>query len=81
MLREQELSDKARDLEEMNAALRVLLKKRDDDKIEVEEKIQLNVKELIEPYLDNLKKTPLTDRQTTLLGIIATNLAEIVSAI
>ena len=46
LLREQELEDKVRDLEDMNAALRVLLKKRDDDKIEVEEKIQLNVKEL-----------------------------------
>jgi PAS domain S-box-containing protein len=79
LLREQELRHKARDLEEMNAALRVLLNKRDDDRIEVEEKIQLNVKELIEPFLDNLKKTPLTDRQTTLLDIIATNLAEIVS--
>jgi len=79
LLREQELKDKAHDLEEMNAALRVLLNKRDDDKIEIEEKIQLNVKELIQPYLDNLKDTPLTTRQTTLLGIIATNLAEIIS--
>jgi len=79
LLRERELEDKASDLEDMNAALRVLLNKRDGDKVEVEEKIQLNVKELIEPYLDNLKETPLTARQTTLLDIIATNLAEIVS--
>jgi DNA-binding CsgD family transcriptional regulator len=79
LLREQELRDKAHDLEEMNTALRVLLKKRDDDKVEVEEKIQFNVKELIEPYLNNLKETSLTDRQKTLLGIITTNLAEIIS--
>jgi PAS domain S-box-containing protein len=79
LLREQELKDKALDLEEMNAALRVLLKKRDVDRAEVEEKIQLNVRELVEPYLDNLKKTPLTARQTTLLDIIATNMDEIIS--
>ena len=79
MVRERELGDKTHDLEEMNAALRVLLKKREDDRIELEEKIQLNVKELIEPYMDNLQKTPLSTRQTTLLGIIAANLAEIIS--
>ena len=79
LARERELEDKTHDLEEMNAALRVLLKKREDDRIELEEKIQLNVKELIEPYMDNLQKTPLSARQTTLLGIIAANLAEIIS--
>ena len=63
----------------MNAALRVLLKKRENDRIELEEKVQLNVKELIEPYIDNLQKTPLSARQTTLLGIISENLAEIIS--
>ncbi len=79
LVRERELGEKTHDLEEMNAALRVLLKKREDDRIELEEKIQLNVKELIQPYMDNLKKTPLSTRQTTLLSIIATNLAEIIS--
>ena len=77
--REQELAVKAHDLEEMNAALRVLLKKRENDKIEFEEKIQFNVKQLIEPYLDDLKKTRLSARQATLLGILKTNLDEIIS--
>jgi two-component system sensor histidine kinase/response regulator len=79
MAREQELKDKTHELEEMNAALRVLLKKREDDKIELEEKIQFNAKQLIEPYLDNLKKTRLSQRQASLHDIIKTNLDEIIS--
>jgi PAS domain S-box-containing protein len=79
LVREQELKDKAHDLEDMNAALRVLLKKRNDDKIEIEEKIQFNVKQLIEPYLYDFEKTQLSSRQATLLGIIKTNLDEIIS--
>ena len=77
--REQELKDKTHELEEMNAALRVLLKKREDDKIELEEKIQFNAKQLIEPYLENLKNTRLSTRQASLLHIIKTNLDEIIS--
>ncbi|MBW2493077.1 MAG: PAS domain S-box protein [Deltaproteobacteria bacterium] len=79
LAREQELKDKAHELEEMNAALRVLLKKREDDRIELEEKIQFNAKQLIEPYLDNLKKTRLSPRQASLHDIIKTNLDEIIS--
>jgi DNA-binding CsgD family transcriptional regulator len=79
LAREQELEDKTHELEEMNAALRVLLKKREDDRIELAEKIQLNAKQLIEPYLDNLKQTRLTPRQASLLDMIVTNLDEIIS--
>jgi PAS domain S-box-containing protein len=77
--RERELEDKASDLEEMNAALHILLEKRAEDKAALEEKMLLNVKQLIEPYLDNLKQTRLSDRQTSLLNIILANLNEIVS--
>jgi PAS domain S-box-containing protein len=79
LAREQELESKTRDLEEMNAALKVLLKKREDDKTALEEKMLSNVKQLIEPYFDNLKQTNPSARQTNLLGIIETNLAEIIS--
>jgi PAS domain S-box-containing protein len=79
LAREQELESKTLDLEEMNAALKVLLQKREDDKIALEEKMLSNVKQLIEPYFDNLKHTNLSARQTNLLGIIETNLTEIIS--
>ena len=74
-----ELILKTENLEEMNAALKVLLKKREDDKVELEEKMLLNVKQLIEPYLQNLKQTRLNARQVNLLDIIDSNLEEIIS--
>jgi PAS domain S-box-containing protein len=77
--REQELEKKTRDLEEMNTALKVLLKKRDEDKVELEEKIMTNLKQLVEPYLQSLKQTSLSDRQKNILEIIETNLSELVS--
>ncbi len=76
---ENALEKKTVHLEETNTALKVLLKRRDEDKTEVEEKVLFNVKELIIPYLDKLKKTPLDDRQSTYLDIVETNMNNIVS--
>jgi len=74
-----ELMDKTKNLEEVNTALRVLLKKRDEDKKELEKKVLLNVGEMIEPYLNKLKKTKLDEMQRTYLGIIESNLNDIIS--
>ena len=51
-----ELQDKTKNLQEVNTALRVLLNKRDEDKKELEKNVLLNVREMIEPYLEKLKK-------------------------
>ena len=77
--REKELETKAKELEEVNTALRVLLKRKDEDKTELEGKILLNVKELIEPYLDKLKKSKLDGRQKSYFNIVHTNLNDIIS--
>ena len=77
--REKELETKTQNLEELNNALKVLLKKRDEDKVELEEKILSNVKELIFPYIRILKKSQLADRQMGLLGIVESNLNEIIA--
>ncbi|MBW2005946.1 MAG: helix-turn-helix transcriptional regulator [Deltaproteobacteria bacterium] len=77
--RERELELKTSSLEEANAALKVLLKKRDEDKIELEEKVLSNVKQLIFPYVAKIKKSPIDDRQMTLLNIIESNLDDIVA--
>ena len=66
-------------LKEMNSALKILLKQRDRDKNEIEEKVLTNVKELISPYLEKLHKSPLNDSQSNLLTIIESNIDEIVS--
>ena len=74
-----ELAVKTSSLEEMNAALRVLLNQRETDKVTIEEKILMNVKTLVEPYLNKLKKNQLTPYQSSIVGILESNLNAIVS--
>jgi PAS domain S-box-containing protein len=54
--REAALEARTTELEEVNSALRVLLTKRELDKIELAKRVSLNVKELVIPYLEELKK-------------------------
>jgi PAS domain S-box-containing protein len=75
---EQELEIRASSLEEVNAALRVLLKRREEDKTELEEKVLLNVKELVLPYLEKLKKNRLDKEQNLYVSILETNLNDII---
>ena len=56
---ERELKAKSIDLEEVNMALKVLLKQRENDKKELEEKILTNVNEGLLPYVEKLKKSNL----------------------
>ena len=72
--RENDLKIETKNLDEANIALKVLLKKRDEDKIELEEKVLLNVKEMVLPYLGKLKKRGLDDRQKTFADILESNL-------
>ena len=44
-----------------------------------EKKVFLNIKTLIEPYLEKLKQSELNDNQLTYVSIIEKNLAEIIS--
>ena len=66
-------------LEETNTALKVLLKKREQDREELEERVVANVKELIEPYLDRLKESGLVDRQKVYVEILESNLNDVIS--
>jgi PAS domain S-box-containing protein len=77
--RTKELEIKSKSLEETNIALKVLLKKRDEDKEELQDNVMRNVKELISPFFKKIKKTKLNDQQRLLLGIIESNLDEIIS--
>ena len=77
--KEAELRTKAKNLEEVNIALRVLLKQREGDKAQLEEKVLSNVKDLIMPYLERLKKTSLDNNQMSSVDILQSNLKEIIS--
>jgi PAS domain S-box-containing protein len=76
---EAELVAQTRHLEEVNAALKVLLKQREDDKADLEERLLANVKELVLPYAEKLKNSGLHSDQMTLVGILESNMKEIVS--
>jgi PAS domain S-box-containing protein len=75
----QKLENKTKNLEETNTALKVLLKRREADKIELEEKVMFNVKELILPYLEKIKGGRLDDRQKLFIEILESNMKDIVA--
>jgi DNA-binding response OmpR family regulator/DNA-binding CsgD family transcriptional regulator len=77
---EKELKSKTENLEEVNAALNVLLKRVEEGRIELEEKISSNIRELVLPYIDRLKKTQLSDHQASYVMVIETNLDNIASS-
>jgi PAS domain S-box-containing protein len=77
--REKELQVKTINLEEANTALKVLLDKRDEDRIELEEKVSLNMKWLVLPYLEKMRKGGLNERQETYANILGSLLNDIIS--
>ncbi len=77
--RTKDLEIKTKSLEEMNTAMKVLLKKREEDKIEIEDNVLTNVKELVMPFVDKFRETQLDGQQKTFLSIIESNLNEIIS--
>ncbi|MGD9189161.1 MAG: response regulator transcription factor [Desulfobacteraceae bacterium] len=79
LARERELEDQTRDLEEVNAALRVLLKQREADKTELEERIVGNFRELVRPLLEKLKTSGLNDRQKAFVEIAENELNNILA--
>jgi PAS domain S-box-containing protein len=74
-----ELKDQAIHLQEANAALKVLLKQREADRIELEEKVMLNINQLIIPYLEKIKRRKVDAKHKAYVDIIESNLNEIVS--
>ncbi|SPD72432.1 hypothetical protein PITCH_A1360001 [uncultured Desulfobacterium sp.] len=74
-----ELQTKARDLEEMNTALRVLLNRRETDKEELKKSMLLNIKELVYPLLAKLRGTELNRIQKSYIDLMESNLDDISS--
>ena len=77
--RERELEEQSRNLEDANTALRVLLRRREEDRAELEEKVICNTRELIVPYIENLKITQVDSHQRNQLTILERHINEIVS--
>ena len=77
--RELELQVQSRHLEEANVALKVLLKQMENKKREDEESILSNVRQLVSPYLERLKRSNLDKDQKILVEMIENNLGHITS--
>lgn len=76
---ENQLLAQSETLKETNAALRVLLKQREDDKKELEEMFIANIKEMVLPYLNKMQKDKIDVRHKAYLDIITANLNEIMA--
>ena len=77
--KEDELEIKNKNLEELNAALKIVLQQKDADRIDLEKKVLSNMKTLVEPYLNKLKNLSPNASQKNFIDIIETNLKEVVS--
>ena len=77
--REREIQAKSRNLEEMNTALKVLLKQREQDRHDMEEKVLANIKHLVIPYLGKLKTGRLGERERSCVKVLESNLLSIIS--
>ena len=73
------LKEKSVYIKEVNTALKVLLRMRDADRADLEEKVLLNVNKLIMPNLDKLKGRKLDAKQKAYVEILESNLKEMVS--
>lgn len=67
-------------LKDANTALKVLLDRREKDRDDLGENILLNVKELLLPYVNRLKKSPLTENQKNYVEFLETHLQKIISS-
>ncbi|MFH1488024.1 MAG: response regulator [Pseudomonadota bacterium] len=74
-----QLRAQTKEIEEVNSALRVLLRKREEDRAVLEQAVLSNVKRVIEPYIEKLKKSGLDPHRSESLYILEANLREIVS--
>jgi len=77
---QEELEMKNLELEEMNATLKILLRKREQDKLEVEDNLLTNVRDLVMPNLERLRKISPGKKQVAFLNILEGNLTNIISS-
>jgi len=78
-LRTSETNRQRDSLQKVNDALTVLLDKRDLDKKNLKEQMVANLRVLVEPYIEKLKRSSLNEKQQVYLNILETNLNDLVS--
>jgi len=76
---ESRVQERTVELEDVNAALKVLLNRIQEDKEAAEEQVLSNVRELVVPFVDKLKRGKLSQNQVDCLKLLETNIEQIVS--
>ena len=79
--KDMKLERQAKNLEEMNTALKILLEQRDKEKADIKENLLISIKKLISPYIEKLENKRLDEETKTYVNIIKSNLAEIIAPI
>lgn len=74
-----ELLIKTKNLEDLNTALRVMLKQRAEDREEMEQTLMAGIKELVMPHLEKLRKGGSEHSRRIYTDLIASNLEEMFS--
>jgi PAS domain S-box-containing protein len=74
-----ELEIKSRMLDDINIALKVLLRQRDVEKQDLEDRFVLNIKTLILPYIEKMKSDGIDKHLKAYLSIMESNLNELLS--
>lgn len=75
---EQRVQQRTAELYESNIALKVVLKKREEDRQILADQVLSNTSRLVIPFLDRLQECRLTERQV-LIDILRTNISELTS--
>jgi len=74
---QEELNVQREQLLEANAALKVILRQREEDRAEMEENLLENIKQFIIPYAEKLKQQRLTEDQRLYLELMESHLRKI----
>ena len=77
--RTKELKTQSKTVEELNVALKVLLRQVQEDKEHLEQRFVANVNRLVFPYLEKIGRGRLDQQQSSCLDIVKANLNEIMS--
>ena len=77
--RTSDLEAKSRELEGLNSALKVILRQREEDRKDLEDRLISNVQDLIVPYMTKLKKCSDDSERQSLLNVVQSSLGEIIS--
>lgn len=75
-----QLQMKSERLKELNTAMGVLLDKRKEDRLLIEENIRVNLRHLVEPYIERMATSGLNPTQRQLLEVIDMNINEVIGA-